>query len=123
MNATITTASPAVETHAAVAAANRAIWATGPQPKDTLLNALSVMRAADTMANCLSIDEQRSEALYDQRDLIWSMIAKAPITCSWDAAAKLELVAETFEMGERMDGLDAITLRQVIRWLRHGGVN
>lgn len=108
----------------AVAHARRALNATAAfHPSESLFAALSIYRAVGALGDVYGLSEEKSAALLNERDKVCGLIQRAEIKSRWDAVAKLELVAESFDIGERYDGKDEAMLRDVIAWLRAGGMH
>lgn len=122
MNALHITRPHVVEMPPAGAIANRALAAT-EMPDHTLPRMYRAYRWAEATAGMPGISDEQADLIADQEALLWGMIARAPVTSRRDAITKLELVADSFDRGPRMDDTDGGMLQQVIDWLRSGGSN
>jgi len=91
-----------------------------PPARRTLADLHQAIRAAEARLDRPGISDDAAALLTTNIALLWASVAKAPVVSPADAFVKLDLVADSFERGERLDGADAAMLRQVATYLRAG---
>lgn len=81
------------------------------------------LRWAEATTDLHGLSDEKIEALSAEVARLYGLLVQAPITSRSDAIAKLEAAADFGERGLRLDGSDESMLRQVINWLRQGGLH